>query len=88
MELELTDFDLPTAIDNALTLVRERAGRRNLALRKAVDAGLGQIRADERKIRQVVLNLLSNAIKFYAGRRADASSGMPGTSPCSSPKAT
>jgi signal transduction histidine kinase len=28
MELELTDFDLPTAIDNALTLVRERAGRR------------------------------------------------------------
>jgi two-component system, NtrC family, sensor kinase len=25
MELELTDFDLPTAIDNALTLVRERA---------------------------------------------------------------
>jgi len=27
MELELTDFDLPTAIDNALMLVRERAGR-------------------------------------------------------------
>ena len=26
MELELTDFDLPTAIENALTLVRERAG--------------------------------------------------------------
>ena len=24
MELELTDFHLPTAIDNALTLVRER----------------------------------------------------------------
>ena len=24
MELELTDFDLPQAIDNALTLVRER----------------------------------------------------------------
>jgi hypothetical protein len=27
MELELTDFDLPTALDNALMLVRERAGR-------------------------------------------------------------
>ena len=31
MELELTDFDLPQAIDNALTLVRERAGRRGIA---------------------------------------------------------
>ena len=32
MELELTDFDLPTAIENALTLVRERAVRRGIAL--------------------------------------------------------
>ena len=64
MELELTDFDLPTAIENALMLVRERAGRRSLTLHKSVDDGVGQLRADERKIRQVVLNLLSNAIKF------------------------
>ena len=64
MELELTDFDLPTALDNALTLVRERAGRRGIALHLSVDERLGQMRADERKIRQVVLNLLSNAIKF------------------------
>jgi signal transduction histidine kinase len=64
MELELTDFHLPTALDNALTLVRERAGRRSITLQMSVDDRLGQIRADERKIRQVVLNLLSNAIKF------------------------
>jgi PAS domain S-box-containing protein len=64
MELELTDFDLPTALDNALMLVRERAQRRSLTLRKDVDAEIGQIQGDERKIRQVVLNLLSNAIKF------------------------
>jgi signal transduction histidine kinase len=64
MELELTDFHLPTALDNALMLVRERAGRRSIALQMSVDERLGQIRADERKIRQVVLNLLSNAIKF------------------------
>ena len=57
MELDLTDFHL-------LMLVRERAGRRSIALHTAVDARLGQIQADERKIRQVVLNLLSNAIKF------------------------
>jgi two-component system, NtrC family, sensor kinase len=64
MELELTDFHLPTALDNALTLVRERAGRRSITLHTAVDPRLGQIQADERKIRQIVLNLLSNAIKF------------------------
>jgi signal transduction histidine kinase len=57
-------LNLPATLDNALTLVRERAGRRGIALGLTVDEGLEQIRADERKIRQVVLNLLSNAIKF------------------------
>ena len=64
MELDPTEFDLPAAIDSALMLVRERAARRGITLHAAVDAGLGQARADERKIRQVLLNLLSNAIKF------------------------
>jgi signal transduction histidine kinase len=70
MELELSDFHLPTALDSALTLIRERAGRRSIALHLSVDERLGQLRADERKVRQVVLNLLSNAIKFTpeAGR--------------------
>jgi signal transduction histidine kinase/putative methionine-R-sulfoxide reductase with GAF domain len=64
MELELTDADLPATLDNALTLVRERAGRHGIALHMTVDERIDQIRADERKIKQVVLNLLSNAIKF------------------------
>jgi signal transduction histidine kinase len=64
MELELADFHLPTALDNALTLVRERAGRRSITLQISVDERVGEVRADERKIRQVVLNVLSNAIKF------------------------
>jgi len=64
MELELTDFHLPATLDNALTLVRERAGRHGVALHAAIDDRIEYVRADERKIKQVLLNLLSNAIKF------------------------
>ena len=77
MELELSDFHLPTALDNALTLIRERAGRRSITLQTSIDERLGEVRADERKIRQVLLNLLSNAIKFTPeGGRIDIG-GVP-----------
>ncbi|HTO90072.1 MAG TPA: GAF domain-containing protein [Candidatus Sulfotelmatobacter sp.] len=64
MELEAADFDLRAALDNALTLVRERAQRSGIALRFEADPELGPFRGDERKVKQVILNLLSNAVKF------------------------
>jgi signal transduction histidine kinase len=64
MELETADFNLPQAIDNTLILVRERALRRGIALERTVDERLGEVKGDERKIKQVLLNLLSNAVKF------------------------
>jgi len=64
MELELATFDLPSAIDNARTFVRERATRHGIALDVTVDDRLGDFVGDERKIKQILLNLLSNAVKF------------------------
>src|SRR5262249_35031420 len=64
MELGGSAFHLPTAIDNAPTLVRERATRREITLGSTIDKQVESIRADERKVRQVLLNLLSNALKF------------------------
>jgi signal transduction histidine kinase len=64
MELELSTFDLAAALANAMTLVRERAQRHGIMLGQQVDAKLGEIVADERKFKQILLNLLSNAVKF------------------------
>jgi signal transduction histidine kinase len=64
MDLEPAAFDLPSAIENALILVRERASRRAIRLGSTIDTRLGMISGDERKVKQVLLNILSNALKF------------------------
>jgi signal transduction histidine kinase/putative methionine-R-sulfoxide reductase with GAF domain len=64
MELELAAFDLPLAIDNARTFVRERATKHGINLDVTIDERLGDFVGDERKIKQILLNLLSNAVKF------------------------
>jgi len=64
MELELGEFDVPLAIDNAVTLVRDRAANHGLTLVIDVEPELGTLVGDERKLKQILLNLLSNAVKF------------------------
>jgi signal transduction histidine kinase len=64
MELDLSCFDLGLLLDNALTLVRERAQRNGLSMSLEVGERLNEWVADARKVKQVVVNLLSNAVKF------------------------
>lgn len=79
MELELATFDLRLALDNALTLIRERAARHGLTVSLHVEPGVGEIVGDERKVKQVLLNLLSNAVKFTpAGGRIDVRAAPAG----------
>jgi signal transduction histidine kinase len=79
MELEPSTFDLKTTISNAMTLIRERAQRHSIALGLDADPELGDIAADERKLKQILLNLLSNAVKFTPdGGRIDVSARRDG----------
>jgi signal transduction histidine kinase len=64
MELAPAPFHLPSALENAVTLVRERVVRRGITLQVEIDPRLDEIVGDERKVKQVLLNLLSNAAKF------------------------
>jgi signal transduction histidine kinase len=77
MELELSQFELPNTLQTALTLVRERAMRHGIALGLTIGAGVGQIQADERKVKQILVNLLSNAVKFTPdGGRVDVNARL------------
>ncbi|MFT5511463.1 MAG: signal transduction histidine kinase, partial [Hyphomicrobiaceae bacterium] len=64
MELNLARFALQPAIDNALTLVSERAAQRGLTLTSHTGELPDEMVGDERKLKQILLNLLSNSIKF------------------------
>ncbi len=77
MDLELAQFDIPLAVENTITLVRERASRHGISLHREVDKRLGDFVGDERKIKQILLNLLSNAVKFTSeGGRVEVKAVM------------
>jgi len=72
MELELDDVSLRETLETGLTMHAERAAREGVALGLRLEPHEISVRADERKIRQVVSNLLSNAVKLTpSGGRVD-----------------
>jgi signal transduction histidine kinase len=64
MELQPGAVDLRFVLQNAISLIRERATRQGISVTLDVDATVGTIEADERRVKQILFNLLSNALKF------------------------
>ncbi|MDP9238717.1 MAG: response regulator [Chloroflexota bacterium] len=76
-DLELDALSVAELLEHSLAMSRERAGRHGIALGLEVDANIGVIEADERKLKGVVFNLLSNALKFTPeGGRIDTSARL------------
>jgi len=75
MELDISPFNLPAAVDNALALIRDRADIKSIALDVRLDSRLDIAVADERRFRQILLNLLSNAVKFTSEKGSIAVAG-------------
>ena len=64
MILDLEPVQISSLFANSLSIIREKAGARNIQLIADAPKELGSIRADARKVKQIVYNLLSNAVKF------------------------
>jgi signal transduction histidine kinase/CheY-like chemotaxis protein len=65
MEIYPTDFHFPAFIEGIAEICRIRAEQKGITFTYEVDSEIPMgIRADEKRLRQVLINLLGNAIKF------------------------
>ena len=64
MVLDVGPVSVRPLLDGCIGFIRERAQRHGLAVEVRVDDDVGEVEADELRLRQVVLNLLTNAVKF------------------------
>jgi PAS domain S-box-containing protein len=64
LELNEEVLDLSAQIQACLRLFEMRARNKRITLSATVDDAMPRVRADVRRLRQIIMNLLSNAIKF------------------------
>ena len=64
LEIEEEVLDVAQIVRNLLHFVSDRAGALEVAIDTEIDRELPRLRADSRKLKQVLLNLVTNALKF------------------------
>jgi signal transduction histidine kinase/DNA-binding response OmpR family regulator len=82
MDIYLESFEIPSMIEDVVSTIDALVKKNDNQLELAVEASLGEMRADLTKVRQALFNLLSNAAKFTRegrielGARAEQSEGV------------
>ncbi|RAS35391.1 signal transduction histidine kinase [Paraburkholderia bryophila] len=65
LRIEMTDVPLPRVLDTIREIIGVRAEQKRLSFTCDIAPGLAcAVRADEQRLRQVLLNLLANALRF------------------------
>ena len=63
-ELHEEEIEISEVLRSAVGFVQQRAKNKGVKLTSDTPGGLPKLRADERKLKQILINLLTNAIKF------------------------
>lgn len=77
MKAQISDVSVADVIDDALRMVTQKAKEKNLTVKAEFDKNVPPVRADELKLRQILLNLLTNAVKFTPDGGAITLSAAP-----------
>jgi signal transduction histidine kinase len=64
MELSFESVAVNEIIQECVALMQPQANRERIIIRTSLPAGVPNVVADQRSLRQILLNLLSNAVKF------------------------
>jgi signal transduction histidine kinase len=64
LELNEEEVNVPEIMEECTRIISDKSRRKHITMSVDIEGTIPMMRADKRKIRQIMLNLLSNSIKF------------------------